>query len=88
MLRDEEADEMGERARLPHVNVGGARERESEAHSLCVFLRRAPGHGARSELLCLCFVVLRLGPQSALVRAPLCVLCVEFVIANRIVLFT
>ena len=74
MLRDEEADEMGERARLPHVNVGGARERESEAHSLCVFLRRAPGHGASEPCVLLCFV-LRLGPQSALARARHCVFC-------------
>ena len=37
MLRDEEADEMGERARLPHVNVGGARERERGTFSVCVF---------------------------------------------------
>ena len=69
---EEKADEMGERGGRTLI-MAAPRESESVV-ALCVF--EACARTWRAErTLGLCFVVLRLGPQSALARARHCVFC-------------
>ena len=81
---EEKADEMGERGGRTLI-MAAPRESESVV-ALCVF--EACARTWRERTVCVVVFCAAVGAAvGSGPRAPLCVLCVEFVIANRIVLF-